>query len=269
MRYTGIQPQYFPRLHYFARIMATDLFVIRDDVQFVRRLKYPDGANRPSFQAHSPIKLANGIYNLVLPVSHEGLTPIKMSHINYQYNWVNAHVGTIKTAYSRSGDFAVIYPEIKSILDKKYEYLSQLNLATILWGVLRLLGEKEVTLDKLTLEYVNQKLAKDPRFRLKEIKLTTGLETFKKIKKMSATEKIIAICKEIGIKEDYCGGTAMLAYMDKSLFNKHGIKITVQDWKCQKYRQLFEDKVGFIDNLSIIDLLMNVPYAQAVKIING
>ena len=269
MRYTGIQPQYFPRLHYFARILAADIFCVRDDVQFVRRHKYPDGKNGPSYQAHSPTKLPSGIYFQTVPISHGNLTSIDETHINYKENWTNSHIYTLKTAYGRAPNFAVIFPEVKSVLEKKYETLLELNLKTILWGVLRLLGESKVTDDKLTLDYVNDKLSRPHGFRLKEIKLATELKVTKKFKNMTANEKIIAIFKELGATEDYCGGTAMTAYVDKALFDRNNIKITVQDWKCQKYKQLFDDKAGFIPNLSIIDLLMNVPHEEAVKIING
>ena len=61
----------------------------------------------------------------------------------------------------------------------------------------------------------------------------------------------------------------MAAYMDRSLFEQHGIKITVQDWKCKEYPQLYKKQQGFIPNLSIIDLLMNVSVDEAVKIIKG
>ena len=86
---------------------------------------------------------------------------------------------------------------------------------------------------------------------------------------MNPNEKIIALCKEVGATEDYCGGTGATAYMDEALYKKNGIKITVQDWKCQEYHQLFTKQQGFIPNLSIIDLLMNVPTEEAVRVIKG
>lgn len=269
MRYSGIQPQYFPRLHYFARILNADIFIIRDDVQFVRHHKYPDGKIGPSYQVRSSIKSPQGVYHIVVPIVHEGLTAINKTHITYQEKWINSHVKTIQSLYGRALNFKTIFPEIKSIVEKRHDSLLELNLKTVLWGVLRLLGEEKVRDDKLTIEYINKKLGRSPKFRLKQIKLATNLESFKKFKNMTGNEKIIAICKELGVTEDYCGGTAVAAYVDESLFKKNGIKITVQDWKCQKYPQLFEDKVGFIENISIIDLLMNVPRKEAVRIING
>jgi len=268
-RYSGIQPQYFPRLHYFARIMATDIFMVRDDVQFVRHHKYPDGTNGFSYQAHSPIKSSMEIYYLVIPIAHEGLTPIFKTHISDREKWTSSHVQTIKSVYGKAPNFEKIFPQIKSIIEGKHESLLELNLKTILWGVLNLLGEKEIKDDMLSLDSVNQKLSQKHDFRLKEIRLATSLKSFKNFTNQTANEKILSILKELGATEDYCGGTAMSAYVDESLFEKEGIKITVQDWKCQKYPQLFEDKLGFIPNLSIIDLLMNVDHKKAVEIING
>ena len=86
---------------------------------------------------------------------------------------------------------------------------------------------------------------------------------------MNPNEKIIALCKEVGATEDYCGGTGATAYMDSELYKKNGIKITVQDWKCREYPQLFTKQQDFIPNLSIIDLLMNVSTEEAVKVIKG
>ena len=269
MRYTGIQPQYFPRLHYFARMMATDLFMIRDDCQFVGRHKYPDNTRGPSYQAHSPVKFSQGAHMLIVPVRHEGFTEILNTNINYQEKWVSSHIGILQSSYGKSVNFKSLFPQIQSILKEKNENLATLNTKTIIWGVLRILGEESIIADKLNLDYVNEKLSKPHNFRLKQIRLATGLKSYKKFKSMNANEKILAIMEEVGATEDYCGGTAMAAYVDESMFDRRKIKITVQDWKCQKYPQMFDDKAGFIPNLSIIDLLMNVPHEEAVKIING
>jgi len=269
MRYTGIQPQYFPRLHYFARIMATDLFMIRDDCQFVGRHKYPDNTRGPSYQAHSPVKFSQGDYMLTVPVRHEGFTEILNTNINYQEKWTGSHIGILQSSYGKSANFQLLFPQIRSVLKEKHESLSSLNTKTILWGILHLLGEESITPDKLNITYVNEKLVKPHSFRLKQIKLASSLKSYKKFKSMSANEKILAVMEEVGATEDYCGGTAMAAYVDETLFDRRKIKITVQDWKCQKYQQQFDKKVEFIPNLSIIDLLMNVPREEAVKIING
>jgi len=269
MRYTGIQPHYFPRLHYFARILATDTFVIRDDVQFVRKHKYPDGKTGKSYQAHTPIKHASGIHLLIIPIQHDGQKPINKTEVQYSFEWVEDHLKTIENFYRRAPNFSKIFPEIQAILEEKYKTVAELNTATILWGLLKLAGLKKASADMLSIDFVLQKIKKQNMFRLQSIQKASESKSLAKFKNANPNKKIIALIKEVGANEDYCGGTGVAAYMDMKLFEKHGIKITIQDWKCKKYPQLYNKQQGFIPNLSIIDLLMNVSHRQAVSIIKG
>lgn len=264
-RYSGIQPQYFPRLHYFARILSTDIYVIRDDAQFVRKHKYPDGRVDKSYQAHSPIKQSFGRFLLSIPVHHEGFLPLTSTKIERSTNWVGDHLKTFKIAYSKAPFFSDIYPELEKILGTTYKSIADLNVATTLWGILKLLGEKKVTLGMLNIDEISQRLVKEKTIRLSQIKRASQSKSLKN-KALKTNEKIVALCKEYGANEDFCGGTGVSAYVDHSLFKKNGISIKVQDWKCKEYPQLFKKQHGFIANLSILDLLFNVstPHARSV-----
>ena len=268
MRYSGIQPQYFPRLHYFARILNTDIFVVRDDVQFVRKHKYPDGRTDKSFQVHTPIKQSFGIHFLTVLTKHEGFTNLLQTHLSYDQDWVESHLKTIQLSYGKAANFRTLYPEIERLLTQKYDNLVELNTATIFWGLLHLLGESQVKPEQLAREFVKSKLAKQRIFRLKEIKFASESQALNNSEDLTANEKIIALCKEIGADEDYCGGTGAAAYMDQNLYKRNSIKTSVQDWKCKEYPQLFIKQTGFIPNLSIIDLLMNTQIKQAQDVIS-
>lgn len=268
MRYSGIQPQYFPRLHYFARILAADVFMVRDEVQFVIKHKYPGDRVDKSYQAHTPIKHSFGRHLLVVPTKHSGLPAIRETIIAYQNKWHQDHFKALQLAYAKSLNFKKLQREIENLLNKKYENLSDLNLSTIYWGILHLLGEDFLETNKLSLDFVNKKLKKQQKFRLKEIKLASQTKAFKNFKSLGPNEKILSLCQEVGATEDYCGGVGIAAYVDHKIFKEHGIKITVQDWKGKQYRQLFPQH-GFIPNLSIIDLLMNVSLKEAQSIIKG
>lgn len=265
MRYTGIQPQYFPRLHYFARILNADIFMIRDDAQFLRKHLYPDGKTGKSYQAHAPIKQSFGAQYLRVPTRHEGFKPIFETKISYQEDWINTHLKTLQVSYGRAANYEQLVSEIQNLLFKKYRSIAELNTATILWSMLHLVNEKG-TKEKLSLKYVNSRLKKISKIRLKEIMLAsrTKAGADPSIKK---NEKIIALCKEVGATEDYCGQTAVDAYIDKKSYKKNGIKITIQDWKSKEYPQLFIKQQSFIPNLSIIDLLMNVSSDEARAIL--
>ena len=202
IRYSGLQPQYFPRLHYFARILDADVFVFRDDAQFVRKHKYPNGSTDKSYQAHTPIKQATGRQFLTVMTKHEGFMPLAKTKISYDQKWADDHLKTLI--------YDIILP--------------------------------------------------------KEIKKASESKALKN-NNPSANEKIIALCKEVGAGEDYCGGTGAAAYMDDNLFSKNGINVVVQDWKCEEYLQQFNKKQGFIPDLSILDLLFNVSVDDARKIL--
>lgn len=268
MRYTGIQPQYFPRLHYFARILNSDIFVVRDDAQFLRKHKYPGNRIDKSYQAHSPIKQANGIQLLSIPTKHSGFTPLMETLISYDTNWTADHLKAIQLAYSKAPNYIKYIEDINNIFSATYKNLAEFNLTTIYWGILVLLTAKKIQKKELELNNVINVLKGQKLFRLKNIKRASLNIVLKQNTTMSANEKIVALCREFGITEDYCGGTGVAAYVDKEYFKKNGIKITVQDWHCQEYPQLF-GKIGFIPNLSIIDLIMNVPVKTAVRILRG
>jgi hypothetical protein len=256
MRYTGLQPQYFPRLHYFARILFADIFMVRDDVQFVKKHTYPDGKTGKSYQADTPIKQPNGSQFLSVPTRHEGFQSIKDTKISYDVDWIESHLKTLQINYAKSSQFSSVFPQIESLLQQKKPILGQLNIATILWGILILLGELSIPLEALTIAYVNAKLEKQDKFPLNEIKLGSESKALNN-KTLERNEKIIALMNEVGADEDYCGGTALNAYMDMDGFKNKGIKVTIQEWKSLPYTQLFTKQHGFVGDLSILDLFMN------------
>ena len=265
IRYSGIQPQYFPRLHYFARIINADIFVARDDAQYVRKHKYPNGLTDKSYQAHTPIKQSFGRFLLAIPTRHEGFSPLFSTKVDYDQAWIKDHLNTLRISYSHAPFFQEINKEIESLLRTHYVNLADLNLATIMWGLLYLIGETTITKDKLTIPFINKRLREKNPFRLGKIARASKSNALENTS-LSTNEKIIALCREFGASEDYCGATGIAAYVDHDLFSRNGIAVTVQDWKCEEYSQQFQKRLGFIPNLSIVDLLLNVdlPRARAI-----
>jgi hypothetical protein len=266
MRYTGLQPQYFPRLHYFARILNTNIFMIRDDVQFVKKHAYPDGKTGKSFQADTPIKQSTGMQFLSIPTKHEGFQSIKETKVSYNTDWTASHVKALQFAYAKAANFKSVFPQIENLLLQNFGTVAQLNIATVLWSILILMGEFSIPLETLTIAAVNAKLKQQKKFPLKEIKLGSKSKALVD-HSLGRNEKIISLMEEVGADEDYCGGTAMSAYMDLEEFKKHDIKVTIQEWKCSEYPQLFNKRQGFIEDLSIIDLFMNASPEERLEVI--
>lgn len=259
---SDIQPQYFPRLHYFARVLASDVFVLRDDVQFVRNHKYPDGRRGVSYQAHTPIKAPDGDQLLAVSVKSDGPAPIHRTSVSYDQKWARKHVNVINTRYRKSPNRDALMPDLERLLACRFATLAELDIATTCWALGRVLDIELRIPDDLTVAGMNALLAARPTFRLRRVVLGsdclgtgTGRET-------SATERIIALCKRAGAGGYLAGRTAARSYLDAPLFHQHDIELSIQDWRCPPYAQQHMDRAGFIPDLSILDLLMNAPSSQ-------
>lgn len=268
MRLAGYQPQYFPRLHYFNRVLDSDIFEVSDYVQFVQRHAFPqaDGSMKrdKSFQAHSPIKLSNGVYFLTIPTKDEML-PINQTKISYASNWAEKQLRSLEVAYAKAPNFSRFFPELKEIIGKEHESLGELTLLSTLWGIARVTTDEKISIEDLSVEKVNTLLRENTEIRLKRVFLASesGIPV---PRKGEANEWIIKLCEYAGANEYYYGGTSHSAYMDLEKLKKAGITSIIQDWNCAPYTQQYM-KIGFLPNLSIIDLVMNTDLETRQKIL--
>lgn len=270
VRLAAYQPQYFPRLHYFARMLDADVFALSDYVQFVRAHRYPLGEGEfkrgKSYQADTPIRSSNGLLHLTVPIKHGGSLPINETRISYDKRWQEKHLYSLKTNYGGARNFAKIFPLLSQVLAYQYADLAQLNTATILLGLRWLLDNREFGPAQLTVPAVNKLLERVRYFPLRKIVIKS--QTNIAPPNGNATEWIIDSCQKLGANEYVCGGTAVETYLDRALFDEAGISLRQQDWSGAPYNQLFP-KQGFMPNLSVLDLMMNVDKKQAREILAG
>lgn len=263
MRLSDIQPQYFPRLHYFARMLAADVFVIRDEVQFVRKHKYPDGYTAVSYQAHTPVKGPAGAHLLAVSVQGGGALPIWQTRVSYDQPWARKHVKAINSFYASSPNRAWLLPQLEQLVSCRFATIAELDIATICWAMGHVLGEPLRIPDDLTIPRINELLAAQRTVRLRQV--ARGSECIEpgadapSDEPVNASGRTVALCRRFGVDEYVGGGTAVRAYLDTGLFHRHGIEVAVQNWQCPRYPQQHAARIGFIPDLSIIDLLMNAP----------
>ncbi len=271
MRLSGYQPQYFPRLHYLARILSADVFAIADQVQFVRAHKYPEpggGYHRDkSYQADTPIKTSRGIGLLTVPVKHEGFKPINQTPIAYDNRWPEKHIKGIASSYGSARNFSLLFPQIKSLVSQRYDHLAQLSIASIRLTLAWILGKDNPRWEDISPEYIDRLLAAPHPFRLRRMIAKSELNIILP-PGADATDGIIASCCTLAANEYYHGGTAAAAYLDADQFKQAGIRLVQQQWVGQPYVQQFP-QFGFLPNLSIIDLLMNEDRVTVQKILIG
>jgi hypothetical protein len=264
VRLSDIQPQYFPRLHYFARMLDSDVFVLRDEVQFVRNHRYPDGGRGVSYQAHTPIKTPDGAHLLAISVKKGSGLPINETAVSYDQPWTRKHANVIKSFYGRAPSFASLMPELEALFERRYDTVAELDVATTLWALGRALG-CALAPEELSIERINDLLAATRPGRLRRIEL--GSRVLHNGVHTSASERIALLCQLAGADEYMAGGTAVQAYLDTSLFRRSSIELVVQDWTCPVYPQQFTARAGHLANLSILDLLMNAPAGEAASLL--
>jgi hypothetical protein len=211
-----LQSNYIPWKGYFDMIAAVDEFILYDDMQFTRR----DWRNR------NKIKTPQGLQWLTVPVKAKGkyLQTIRETELDGN-DWALIHWKTLCQNYRRASHFDRVSEQLEPIfLHREYTHLSQLNRALIEWAC----NQMEIA----------TKISNSWDYLLTEGK----------------TERLASLCLQVGGTE-YISGPAAKAYIDESIFSKHGLKISWFDYSgYPEYPQLWGD---FEHGVTILDLLFN------------
>lgn len=115
------QPDFLPYLGFFHRLLYADLFIILDDVQFLRR----------AWHHRDEIKTKDGKQWLTLGIKKSPQdTKINNIYLNYE-NWQEKHLNLIKQNYLKSEFFKEIFPYIENLYSKKILKLYEFNMESI------------------------------------------------------------------------------------------------------------------------------------------
>lgn len=208
------QLHYLPWLRYFEKIARADVFIALDDAQFTKN----------DWQNRNKVKTASGVTVLTVPVMHRLGQRLDETLINNETPWRRKHWDTIRQGYARAPFFEQYDAALSPIYAREWTRLNDLNRALL-----------DVLLDAL-----------DIRSR---VVYSSALGVGGK-----ATERLISLVRAVGGHAYYCGAYAAEQYLDRSLFEKAGIELVVQQWRALEYPQLHGP---FVPDLAIVDLLMN------------
>jgi hypothetical protein len=214
-----LQPGYLPWLGFFEQISRVDIFVLYDDVQYDKR----------GWRNRNRIKTAHGCQWLTVPVNTKSRREqlINETRISSISTWNTKHLRSLETNYRKTEYFDDLFPKIKFLLMKKWNYILDLDLSLIFF---------------LT-EYLGIK---------SKIILSSSLK--KKLSINSSPElRLIEICELVEGNSLY-EGEAGRSYIDNKFFKKAGIDLVFQEYKHPVYKQLYG---RFIPYLSVIDLIFN------------
>ena len=186
-------------------------------------------------QNRNQVKTDAGARWLTVPVKH---------HFGQRLNEIEVadpsctakHWKTLQANYSRTPGFLQWKAELEQLLNANYEFLVEAAIASTKW-----------MLEKLE--------TKTQCVRASDLKHIGG----------ESSKLVASICRELGATF-YLTGTGALAYLKTDDFSAINCEIHVQEWKPFEYQQASES-IGFVNDLSTLDLLLNCPdsAAQLIK----
>ena len=216
----GHQPNYLPYLGFFHKIYHCDLFVIVDNVQYVKRGPF-------GWISRNRIKTRQGPLWLSVPVLVKGKFDqlIMETKINTTLPWARKHWKTLVTNYEKAPFFkkyADFFEE--AYMNKTWEDFTGLSVHMILY-LMKTLG-------------INKPVKKSSE------RGAAG----------KGDELIIDMCQKSGA-DTYFHGQHGKDYIDPAKFDRAGIKSLYQEFEHPVYHQQFGGP--FISHLSVVDLLFN------------
>lgn len=232
------QPNFLPYLGFFDKLKRSDIFVIRDEVLFVKknfhqrnkiRINSNDNINNPQFKW---IKVP--VVNMMDYITH---IPIKRDAIRDKMPWNKRILHDIKVSYEGAEHFSEFFPELKKIFDNSDEKLITLNMKLINF-LKNSFGIKTKII-----------LASD---------LCLKPEHYEK---SDASQDIVNICKKVNANV-YLSGDGAKDYINQEPFEKEGIKLTFQGYKHPTYKQRYP---GFLHYMSAIDALFCLGEMPAIE----
>lgn len=214
-----MQPTYLPWLGYFNLIKQSDIFVIYTTTQLTKR----------SWQVRNKIKTPTGPVFLTIPIKKTDSrdnTIIKDALINYETDWVDKHLSTIRYTYSNAPFFTQIYEIISTVLESRPTFLTDVTV-----GMLRkFLSLLEINTQVVLSENISYIGKKD--------------------------EALVSICKEFG---DVCylsvEGSRDYILDGVNLFEQNNIPLVWHNYNHPTYQQLHGE---FVSHMGIIDALFNI-----------
>jgi hypothetical protein len=178
---------------------------------------------RSDFDNRNKIRTQDDSMWLTIPIFNKTGQTLNEVKIDYSKKWVSKHKSSIEYNYEKAPYFEKYWKDIELILDKSWEKLIDLNMELISYFITKL-----------------------------EINTKTVFSSELNINK-TGSEKLLEICKDLQV-DTYLSGEFGRNYLDINLFQQENIKVIFEKFEHPTYDQTFD---GFVQNMSIIDLLFN------------
>ena len=214
------QPNFFPWLGYFDKIIRSDVFIFLDDVQFEK--KGGTWANRVKFMINSESKFVTA----PIKRNFSGTKNINKIEFNSNYNWRLKTLKIIKNNYKNHPFYDEGIEVFEKLIMFENNNISKFNFNLVL-NIANLLG-----LD-------NSKFLKSSDFNIS----------------LRSNQLLIELVKQTNGKY-YLSGGGDKSYLDKKLFDEADLKLIDQNFVHPIYKQY--KNINFQEGLSIFDSFFNI-----------
>ena len=197
------QPDFAPWLGFFDRLKRCDLFIVLDNVQFLRR----------GWNHRDRIRTADGERWLTVPVLKRGRReqPINQVEIDESTDWRRQHLEILRHAYGRAACFQPHFSAISEIYGRRHGRLIDLNRD--------LIDSLARRFDAVADTWLASELSVDGR----------------------GTGMLVELVRAVG-GSTYLTGQGARAYLDESRFAAAGIEIEWQRFEDPAYPQVHGDR---------------------------
>jgi len=219
------QPNFLPWLGFFNKVLQADVFVLLDDVQFVKG----EVTNRVKLLISGEARW------LTCPVltSGSGSSNISEKQLDSSLRWREKNLMAIRQSYGRHPFFEQVIGALGPLLSDTEPSLVQYNFSLIA-AISRGLG------------------LGDEKFRLGS---ELGVESY-------STQRLVDLTKIVGGSCYLTGGGAQ-GYQDDQLFENAGVAVEYQNFKARPYPQ--KGMENFVPGLSILDCLFNIGWDETTE----
>jgi len=183
--------------------------------------------SKNGYQNRHLIKTPKGATWLTLPVRHQFGASIHEIAIT-DPRALRKHFDVLRQHYRRTAGFRRWSDDLQAFCAMESDSLCDIAIASTDW-----------MLSKLGVEI--------PRVRASAIPNVSGVNS----------SLVASICESLKATE-YLSGSGGLAYMNAEDFTRIDCRVSVQQWAPFQYEQTYPE-IGFIPNLSVLDLLLNCP----------
>jgi hypothetical protein len=182
--------------------------------------------HKNGIQNRNMIKTSQGEKWLTVPVKHTLGQKIKDIEIDNTKKWQKKHYQTLSQSYSKAEFFNDYKSELESFFTNEWSSLSEMN----------------INLLSLMMKWLK---IETPIIRSSEMN-STG----------KGSDLILNLCCEVRASK-YVSGIGGKDYLDSNMFKKMGILIDYQPPILPNQYPQLHQKIGFKNNLSILDIILN------------